>query len=79
MIAEQRPDATDGPRTIRIFQDEHDAVRTRFDVPAVHIHDPRRRAEESAGHRNGFAFGHGGKLEQVGVIAGRALPAFGNF
>src|SRR5204862_1632500 len=64
---------------VRVFEHEDDTMRTRFHVTAVHVHNPRRGAEKRAGYGNGFAFGHGGKLEQVGVITGGAQSALGNF
>src|ERR1700757_786368 len=79
MIAQQRPDPTDHAWTISIFQHQNHAARPRFNWTAVYADDARGCAEKRAAYRDIFAFGRGGDLEQVGVIADRAQTRLGDF
>src|ERR1043166_201450 len=74
VIAEQRADPTDHAGAIGVFENKKNAVRTRFDWPAVDADDAGGCAEECAADRKSFAFGDGGELKQIGVIARRAYP-----
>src|ERR1044072_7618578 len=50
MLTEERADSADDSRTISIFENENDAVRSRFHRPAVHAHDSRCRAKKCTAH-----------------------------
>src|SRR5262245_51621920 len=79
MLAEQRADPPDHSGTIRVFQHEHNAVRSSFNRSAVDTHNSWRGAEKCAADRNGFAFAHSGKFEHVGVITWRTQSRFAHF
>src|SRR5438067_8133051 len=60
VITKQIADSSNHPRPVRVFEHEHDAVRTCFHGSAVDADNSRSSAKKRAADRHSFSFADSG-------------------